>query len=62
MLSPTIWQYACVPTTDLSLYNDGKCFADQIPLQDNANLLDIKKMFKVGRFLHYIVGKSAVFR
>lgn len=31
-------------------------------MSDNANLLDIKELFKVGRLSHYMVGKSAVLR
>ena len=28
-------------------------------MSDNANLLDIEKNSRVGRFLHYMVDKSA---
>jgi hypothetical protein len=33
-----------------------------LSMSDNANLLDVMRSCKVGRFIHYIVAKSAVMR
>lgn len=38
------------------------CFEAYFSMSDKPTLLDIEKMFKVGRFVHSMVGKSAVTR
>jgi hypothetical protein len=35
------------------------CFPAYILMSDNANLLDVKKPRKAGRFAHHIVDESA---
>lgn len=38
------------------------CFSAYLLMSDNANLLDMEKNRKVGRFTHYMVAQSAATR